>query len=85
MSCLRDLSYEELSNATSKTYQTGFEAGNYAYGDFYYSMTVDGDIIRDYPQRELEAGHFSKIPLIIDHTTYEGRHWSSTNSLSTFS
>lgn len=56
-----------------ETYQTGYEAGNYAFGDFYYGPTVDGDIIRDYPQKELEAGHFSKVALLTDHSAFEGK------------
>jgi carboxylesterase type B len=72
--CLRDLSFEELSNATVDTYQTGYQAGKYAYGDFYYGPTVDGIVIRDYPQREIEAGHFSKVALLIDHSAFEGKH-----------
>jgi hypothetical protein len=75
--CLRGLSFEELSNATTDTYQIGYQAGKYAYGDFYYGPTVDGVVIRDYPQREIEAGHFSKVALLIDHSAFEGKHATS--------
>jgi carboxylesterase type B len=74
LACLRSLPYETLANATQTTYQTGYENGRYAYGDFYYGPTVDGVTIRDYPQREIEAGHFSKVALLIDHSAYEGEH-----------
>jgi hypothetical protein len=72
--CLQGLSFEELSNATTDTYQTGYQDGKYAYGDFYYGPTIDGVVIRDYPQREIEAGHFSKVALLIDHSAFEGKH-----------
>lgn len=74
LACLRSLPYEDLANASSATYQTGYDADKYAYGDFYYGPTVDGVTIRDYPQREIEAGHFSKVALLIDHSAYEGEH-----------
>ena len=71
---MRSLSYEALANATSTTYQTGYADGRYAYGDFYYGPTVDGGTIRDYPQGEIEAGHFSKVALLVDHSAFEGEH-----------
>jgi carboxylesterase type B len=72
LACLRNLPYEDLVNASLTTYQTGYEDGRYAYGDFYYGPTVDGVTIRDYPQREIEAGHFSKVALLTDHSAFEG-------------
>lgn len=74
LACLRNLPYEQLANASSATYQIGYAAKKYAYGDFYYGPTVDGVTIRDYPQREIEAGNFSKVALLIDHSAYEGEH-----------
>jgi carboxylesterase type B len=79
LACLRGLPFEELANATLNTYQTGYEAGNYAFGDFYYGPTVDGDIIRDYPQKEFGAGHFSKVALLTDHSTFEGMYNPNRN------
>ena len=80
LACLRSLPYETLANATQTTYQTSYETGRYAYGDFYYGPTVDGVTIRDYPQREIEAGHFSKVALLIDHSAFEGEHVTQIQS-----
>jgi len=37
-----------------------------------YGPLVDGNIIRDLPSREFLAGHFTKIPMLMDHEGYEG-------------
>ena len=33
---------------------------------------MDGDIIRDLPSNEFKMGHFTKVPLLVDHDGYEG-------------
>ena len=50
----------------------GYEEKLYGYGDFYYSPSVDGVVIRDLPTNELKHGHFSKVPLLTDRDGYEG-------------
>jgi carboxylesterase type B len=49
----------------------------YAFGDFYYGPSVDGDIIRDLPSNEWKQGHFTKVPLLVDHNGYEGYNYGN--------
>ncbi|TIA13550.1 hypothetical protein D6C83_08404, partial [Aureobasidium pullulans] len=84
LTCLRSLSEEALTNAIDASYESGYAQGLYAYGDFYYSPAVDGRIIQDLPSRELEAGNFAKVPLITDHTTFEGAGFSNYFSTDQF-
>ncbi|KAI5244012.1 hypothetical protein E4T42_07255 [Aureobasidium subglaciale] len=72
LSCLRSLSEHSLKDAVGSSYKSGYKSGLYAYGDFYYNTVLDGKIIQDYPTQELAAGHFSKVALMCDHTSYEG-------------
>ena len=72
LNCLRNLSESDLANATQATYQSAYDSGNYAYGDFYYGPAVDGEIIRDLPSNEFKQGHFSKVALLTDHDGFEG-------------
>ncbi|THX62120.1 hypothetical protein D6D08_08567 [Aureobasidium pullulans] len=78
------LSGEALTNAIDAPYEIGYAQGLYAYGDFDYGPAVDGRIIQDLPSRELEAGNFAKVPLITDHTTFEGAGFSNYFSTDQF-
>ncbi|THX57918.1 hypothetical protein D6D06_03378 [Aureobasidium pullulans] len=71
------LSEEAPTNAIDASHEIGYAQGLYAYGDFYYGPAVDGRIIQDLPSRELEAGNFAKVPLVTDHTTFEGAGFSN--------
>ncbi|KAL2028493.1 hypothetical protein VTO58DRAFT_109523 [Aureobasidium pullulans] len=73
----QSLSEEALTNAIDASYEIGYAQGLYTYGDFYYGPAVDGRIIQGLPSRELEAGNSAKVPLITDHTTFEGAGFSN--------
>jgi len=72
LQCLRSLDPASLKIATQQTYIDAYnsEAGLYAFGDFYYGPSVDGDLIRDLPSNEWKQGHFTKVPLLVDHNGY---------------
>ncbi|KAK0945676.1 hypothetical protein LTR29_002788 [Friedmanniomyces endolithicus] len=74
LACLRALSGDEL-NVGQQVALINAYVNNprmYGFGDYWYGPTVDGEYIRDFPSRELGAGHFSKVPLLVDTETYEG-------------
>ncbi|KAF2661107.1 alpha/beta-hydrolase [Lophiostoma macrostomum CBS 122681] len=77
MACMRGLSEGTLAAATQATYVQAYSEGAYGYGNFYYGPYVDGSVIRDLPSREFRAGHFSKVPLWLDHAKYEGYTFSN--------
>ncbi|KAG9236528.1 Alpha/Beta hydrolase protein [Amylocarpus encephaloides] len=63
LSCLRALPYAELNGALNTSASRGF-------GPF--SPMMDGDFIAEYPSKQLEAGRFVKVPLLIGANTDEG-------------
>jgi carboxylesterase type B len=75
--CLRSLSEDALAIATQATYVKAYADGAYGYGNFYYGPYVDGAVIQDLPSREFDAGHFTKVPLLVDHDGYEGVSFSN--------
>ena len=66
-----------LKTATQQTYLDGYSPQLYGYGDFYYGPSVDGDVIRDLPSNEWKQGHFTKVPLLVDHNGYEGYNYGN--------
>ncbi|KAL6809526.1 Carboxylesterase family domain-containing protein [Trichoderma camerunense] len=72
VACLRSLSPSALETAINKSYYTGYDAGLYSYGDMYYGPSVDGDFVRDLPSVEFNKGHFSRVPLMTNHDSFEG-------------
>lgn len=66
LQCLRTVDPGTLKAASQQSY---LDAGT-GYGDFYYGPSVDGDAIRDLPSNEFKQGHFTKVPLLVDH----GKH-----------
>jgi hypothetical protein len=72
LQCLRTVDSASLKIATQQTYVDAYNSdpGLYAFGDFYYGPSVDGDLIRDLPSNEWKQGHFTKIPLLVDHNGY---------------
>jgi len=83
LACLRSIDQQTLANAAQQTYTDGYLGRDYGYGDYYYGPSVDGEIIRALPQAEFKAGHFAKVPLIVDRDGYEGVIFSN-NSETTF-
>lgn len=73
--CLRSLSADSYHSVQQAVLN---DAEKYAYGTFYFGPYVDGYYIRDLPSLEVQAGHFSKKPLIIDHDTNEGLMFTQT-------
>ncbi|PVH68656.1 alpha/beta-hydrolase [Cadophora sp. DSE1049] len=71
IACLRSLDYGTLANATQKTYVDGYASGLYGFGDFFYGPYIDGKFIRAYPSQEWAQGHFSKVPMLLDHDEFE--------------
>ena len=72
LQCLRTLDPASLKIATQQTYIDAYNSdpGLYAFGDFYYGPSVDGDLIRDLPSNEWKQGHFTKVPMLVDHNGY---------------
>jgi hypothetical protein len=72
LQCLRTLDLASLKIATQQTYIDAYNSDPslYAFGDFYYGPSVDGDLIRDLPSNEWKQGHFTKVPLLVDHDGY---------------
>ncbi|RJE24716.1 Carboxylesterase family [Aspergillus sclerotialis] len=70
--CLRRLPADKLEKATTSTYKTAYAEGHYSYGDFYYGPSVDGEVIRQLPSQEFKQGHFTRVPLLLNHDAYEG-------------
>lgn len=72
LQCLRTLDSASLKIAAQQTYIDAYNSdpGLYAFGDFYYGPSVDGDLIRDLPSNEWKQGHFTKVPLVVDHNGY---------------
>lgn len=68
-----------LLQAIFAVYGVGYADGLYGYGDYFFGPIVDGDIIRDLPGNEFLAGHFTKVPLLVDHEGYEGVIFSNVS------
>lgn len=81
LQCLRTLDSASLKRAAQQTFVDAYNSnpGLYAFGDFYYGPSVDGDVIRDLPSNEWKQGHFTKVPLLVDHDGYV-RYISTTKS-----
>jgi len=73
--CLRTINSTQLDAAAQAAEAAGFDTRPmyYGYGDFYWGPSVDGEIIRDLPSNEFKQGHFTKVPLLVDHDGYEGK------------
>ncbi|KZP00029.1 alpha/beta-hydrolase [Calocera viscosa TUFC12733] len=72
VACLRAMDETSLAIATQQVYVDAYAAGSYAYGDFYFGPSVDGQIIADLPSNEFKQGHFAKVPLLVNRDGYEG-------------
>ncbi|UKZ61357.1 uncharacterized protein TrAtP1_002623 [Trichoderma atroviride] len=72
LACLRALSASELEKSITASYYTAYAAGLYAYGDMFFGPSVDNKIIHDLPSVEFTRGHFSKVPLLTNHDSFEG-------------
>jgi carboxylesterase type B len=80
LQCLRSLDPASLKAAAQQTYVDAYHSSSpplYAFGDFFYGPSVDGDIIRDLPSNEWKQGHFTKVPLLVDHNGYEGYNYGN--------
>ena len=79
LQCLRSLDPASLKSAAQQTYVDAYHSSPslYAFGDFFYGPSVDGDIIRDLPSNEWKQGHFTKVPLLVDHNGYEGYNYGN--------
>ncbi|KAK5764617.1 hypothetical protein LTS12_005117 [Elasticomyces elasticus] len=74
LACLRLISTDALNVGQQVALVNGYlnHPRLYGFGDYWYGPTVDGKHIRDFPSRELENGHFTKVPLLVDTEGYEG-------------
>ncbi|KAL6889985.1 Carboxylesterase family domain-containing protein [Trichoderma evansii] len=72
VACLRGLSASELEKSITASYYTAYDAGLYAYGDMFFGPSVDNKIIQNLPSIEFAQGHFSKVPLLTNHASFEG-------------
>jgi carboxylesterase type B len=78
LQCLRGLDATELANASYHVHQSLLRGG-YGYGSFWYGPYVDGNAIGDVPLKEFKAGHFTKVPPLIDRRQYEGYGFTNPN------
>ncbi|RMJ24384.1 Carboxylesterase family [Aspergillus sp. HF37] len=77
--CLRRLPINKLATAVQSTFNTAYENGHYADGDFYFGPSVDGEVIRQLPSQEFKQGHFTRVPLFVNHNALEGYAFSDQN------
>lgn len=61
MACLRSTNAAILQDANVPTKYPGRAASPL----FFYTPTIDGDFIQDYPYRLIDEGKFVKVPLIV--------------------
>jgi len=47
---------------------------------FFYGPVIDGTILQDLPSIEFSRGHFTKVPLLVDHDAYEGVIFSNEST-----
>ena len=84
LNCLRNQPTQTLIDAMQTTLNVSYAlegagSGYYYWGDFYFGPSVDGNIIRDLPSNEFKQGHFTKVPLLVNHDQYEGYNYSPMN------
>ncbi|KAH7378570.1 Alpha/Beta hydrolase protein [Cadophora sp. MPI-SDFR-AT-0126] len=77
LQCLRDTPEPALDTATKNAYAIGWTQGRYGYGDFWVTPTVDGKAIKELPSDAFKNGHFSKVPLLTDHSSWEGEGFTN--------
>ncbi|KAH7355897.1 Alpha/Beta hydrolase protein [Pyrenochaeta sp. MPI-SDFR-AT-0127] len=77
LACLKALPEDTLKVVTQASYRKGYLDGEYGHGTFYYGPYVDGTLIRDLPSNEFKAGHFTKVPTLVDRDQYEGYVFSN--------
>lgn len=77
--CLRRIPADKLASASQSTFETGYADGYYGYGDFFYGPSVDGKVIRQLPSQEFKQGHFTRVPLFVNHDAYEGELFTNQN------
>lgn len=73
LACLRGLSASELETSITASYYTAYAAGLYSYGDMFFGPSVDNKIIQNLPSIEFAHGHFSKVPLLTNRDSFEGK------------
>ncbi|KAH7374054.1 Alpha/Beta hydrolase protein [Cadophora sp. MPI-SDFR-AT-0126] len=85
LDCLRGLSLSSIRKATTAAAQQAYTAGEYPFGNFYWGPYVDGTIIRDSLINDFRNGHFTRVPVMVDHSLYEGALFSNflTNTSAT--
>ncbi|KAG8165240.1 hypothetical protein KVR01_005515 [Diaporthe batatas] len=76
--CLRELSSEALGTV-GQAVQNASWPGATGYGSSYYGPVVDGAFIRELPDQAFKAGRFYDVPLLVEHSAYEGLLFSNTS------
>lgn len=72
LTCLRGKSSSAMATLGQAVADTGYGRPGNAYGTFGYGPVVDGTYIKALPHQEFKNGNFHKVPVITDHTLYEG-------------
>jgi carboxylesterase type B len=75
-SCLQDMAGDDFNKVQQAVLNLWRD---YPYGTFYFGPWVDGVHIRDLPSKELQAGHFSRMPLMINRDGNEGLSFTQPN------
>ncbi|CAG8955333.1 hypothetical protein HYFRA_00011316 [Hymenoscyphus fraxineus] len=76
MSCLRSQDSSSLQTANIASPYPGKSGAPL----FYYTPTIDGSFIQDYPYRLFEEGKFIKVPTLIGGDTDEGSYFGANAS-----
>lgn len=82
LNCLRQLPLSAIRLATQRSYDFSYNAGNFAYGTYYWGPAVDGHILQERPLEAFSQGRFHKVPILINRDGNEGFTFTNT-SLST--
>lgn len=65
--------------SNSAVVQLHYNAGNFAYGTYYWGPAVDGHILEERPLAAFSQGRFHKVPILIDRDGNEGFTFTNTS------
>lgn len=82
LNCLRQLPLSTIKQAIQRSYDLSYNAGNFAYGTYYWGPAVDGHILQERPLEAFSQGHFHEVPVLIDRDGNEGFTFTNTSLVS---
>ncbi|KAM5349663.1 hypothetical protein ACJ41O_006168 [Fusarium nematophilum] len=72
LDCLRKLPISAIQAATRKASVVAYADKQFAFGNFYWSPAIDGEIIQENLQEGFRQGRFTKVPTLVDRNFDEG-------------